>query len=571
MSRASRGVLCWILAFQMAVWPSITTAQVPAERADRTGATAGETQPGAESGQATASTAELDFSYIPANALAAIVAWPRDVLTSPQMELMPIEVLSAVGLRDFGIDPLDIEQLIVSALPPGPAEPGFAGVALLAKPYQLDDLRGQLVDGTEPGELDGKPCLKGRGPMAPWVFMPDAQTLMVGQEAALRAVLASHAEPADGPLTRLMRKTDMTQGISVVAVIEPIRPLLSMQMAQAPVPPPLAGVKRLPELIDAAKLDVGMKGQGTVSLVVLGVDEAAAEELEKIVNDLLDFGQQMAMAEAAKQADSADPVERASAQYAQRVSGRIVDRFRPTRKGRTLRVELGGDAVQSQTATIGILVALLLPAVQAARTAARRAQSMNNLKQLALAVHNYHASSGKLPAQAICDDEGKPLLSWRVKLLPYLEQQGLYEQFHLDEPWDSPHNRKLIEAMPPLYRSPMSQAEPGKTNYLVPAGEGTMFEGSKGKKFVDVTDGLSNTIMILEVDDDEAVTWTKPDDWELDPEKPLAGLGGLFPEGFNAAFADGQVRLIVKSIDPEVFRAMLTIADGKAIDLPSTR
>lgn len=568
MARASQGVLCWILAFQMAVWPSITTAQVPAERADRTDATAGETEPSAESDQATASTAELDFSYIPPNALAAIVAWPRDVLTSPSMEMMPIEVLSAVGLRDFGIDPLDIEQLVVSALPPGPGEPGVAGVALLAKPYQIEDLRGQLVDGTEPGELDGKPCLKGRGPMAPWVFMPDEQTLMVGQEAALRAVLANQAEPADGPLTRLMRKTDMTQGISLVAVVEPIRPLLSMQMAQAPLPPPFEGVKRLPELIDAAKLDLDLSNSGKVSLVVLGVDEEATEELEKLTNQMLDFGRQMAMAEAAKQADSDDPVDRTAAQYAQRVSGKIVDMFRPTRKGRTLRVDLGGDSVQSQTATIGILIALLLPAVQSARTAARRAQSMNNLKQLVLAMLAYHDSHGSFPGRAIADDEGKPLLSWRVKLLPYLEQQGLYEQFHLDEPWDSPHNRTLIGAMPAVYRSPMSKAEPDKTNYLAPTGEGMLFEGTKGKSFRDIKDGTSNTIMIVEVDDEAAVAWTKPDDWEMNSEKPLAGLGGLFPQGFNAAFADGHVSFIDKSIDPKLFRAMLTIADGKAIDLP---
>ena len=86
--------------------------------------------------------------------------------------------------------------------------------------------------------------------------------------------------------------------------------------------------------------------------------------------------------------------------------------------------------------------------------AARRAQSMNNLKQFALAMHNYHDTNGKFPAASSFDKDGKPLLSWRVHVLPYLEQAELYKQFHLDEPWDSEHNKKLIEKMPNVLASP---------------------------------------------------------------------------------------------------------------------
>ena len=101
---------------------------------------------------------------------------------------------------------------------------------------------------------------------------------------------------------------------------------------------------------------------------------------------------------------------------------------------------------------VPVMLALLLPAVQAAREAARRAQCTNNLKQIGLAMHNYASANGAFPPAAIYDANGKPLLSWRVLILPYLEQDSLYKQFHLAEPWDSPHNKRtLLAQVPPLF------------------------------------------------------------------------------------------------------------------------
>ena len=120
------------------------------------------------------------------------------------------------------------------------------------------------------------------------------------------------------------------------------------------------------------------------------------------------------------------------------------------------------------------------PSLSRARQVARRNVSANNLKQLALAMHNYHdAHKSFLPA-ASHDAEGKPLLSWRVHLLPYLDKQ-LYDQFHLDEPWDSEHNRTLIEKMPRVFRCPASKlGGQGRTSYLVAVGKETVFPGREG-------------------------------------------------------------------------------------------
>jgi len=216
-------------------------------------------------------------------------------------------------------------------------------------------------------------------------------------------------------------------------------------------------------------------------------------------------------------------------------------------------------------ATAPLAVGLLLPAVQSARGAARRVQSANNLKQIAMAMHMHEADHGSFPAAYIADADGKPLLSWRVAILPYIDQRGLYEQFKLDEPWDSPSNKPLIPRMSPIFKPPASRAPPGMTNYLTVRGEGTVFPGKDAVKMAEITDGASNTIMAVEVGDEEVVVWTRPIDFEYDEDDPAAGLSGLQPEGFNAAFCDGSVRLIAEETDPVMLKRMFTRNDGEPI------
>jgi hypothetical protein len=226
-------------------------------------------------------------------------------------------------------------------------------------------------------------------------------------------------------------------------------------------------------------------------------------------------------------------------------------------------VPLGGG---SQMVASPVMVALLLPAVQAAREAARRNVGSNNLKQVALAMHNYHADYKAFPAPAIVDKNGKPLLSWRVAMLRYLGEEELQKQFHLDEPWDSEHNRALIAKMPSVYANPSSSvAGEGKTVYLLPTGKGTMFESGKAVKLQDVRDGTSNTIMVVEASDQVAVEWTKPDDLKVDLDKPTAGLEGARTGGFQVSLADGAVRMISDMVDPNVLKALFTPAGGEQV------
>jgi len=226
------------------------------------------------------------------------------------------------------------------------------------------------------------------------------------------------------------------------------------------------------------------------------------------------------------------------------------------------------EAIPTMTspAAGGVLIALLLPAVQSGREAARRNQCINNLKQIALAMHNYHSANNALPRAAIIDDKGKPLLSWRVAILPFIGQQQLYNKFKLDEAWDSQHNKALLKEMPPTYLCPnRTKVEPFTTTYQVLVGKGALFEKDQDIGFADVTDGTSNTLMVVEAR--EAVPWPKPGDLAFDPQAAasLVGAGSSHPGGFNASFADGSVRFIGKAVNLNVFRSLITRNGGEVI------
>lgn len=216
-----------------------------------------------------------------------------------------------------------------------------------------------------------------------------------------------------------------------------------------------------------------------------------------------------------------------------------------------------------------LMIALLLPAVQAAREAARLNMSMNNMKQISLGMLNFESSRGRFPAAGEGLEGPGAGLSWRVHLLPYLDHETLYKEFKLDEPWDSEHNKQLIARMPEIYSCPGHDDGSGKTMYLVPTGKKAMFAGGvEGPSMAGISDGLSNTVMLIEVNPETAVEWTKPDDWDFDPSDPARDLGGARYGGVCLiGFVDAHVeRIDVKSVSPETLFALFTPNGDEPID-----
>ena len=210
------------------------------------------------------------------------------------------------------------------------------------------------------------------------------------------------------------------------------------------------------------------------------------------------------------------------------------------------------------------ITTLLKPALMSARTAARDTQQRNVFKMIGLAFHNYESTYRAFPGAGRARLDAPVGLSWRVHLLPYLDQAPLYNQFKMDEPWDSEHNKALIEKMPLIYKSPGVE-EPGKTSIHVFTGPGSLFADDKTPALNQITDGTSNTLLAVLAGPDTAEIWTKPGGLDFDPENPIKALGNIISESFIGLLADGSVRTIDKNIDAKLLRRLIQMNDGEPL------
>jgi hypothetical protein len=219
-------------------------------------------------------------------------------------------------------------------------------------------------------------------------------------------------------------------------------------------------------------------------------------------------------------------------------------------------------------AVVSFLLGLFVPSVVRQR---QKGHCHDQLKRLGAALYRFQEINHHFPAAAITDNTGKPLLSWRVAILPQLGYQSLFDQFNVNEPWDSPQNLALAERMPSIYACPSLTGGTGwETGYQVVVGPkpglgvlGTLFEWDRGVEIREVLDGTSNTVMIVETN--RLIPWTKPDDLQFEQDSPLPQFGSRHEGGFHAVFADGSTRYLKHTMTPNILKAILTRDGGEAV------
>jgi hypothetical protein len=207
------------------------------------------------------------------------------------------------------------------------------------------------------------------------------------------------------------------------------------------------------------------------------------------------------------------------------------------------------------------------PVVNLKRNAVARTGTGSKLGEVFKALELYaNDNNGKYPPPYTKSAQGSPLLSWRVLILPYIEQQNLFNKFNQNEPWDGPTNKPLLSFMPKMYLSSGNYDvnTAFKTTFLAPVAKETIFSPAGGVTKNSVSDGLSNTILIADVDDDFATEWTRPVDLNVNAQNPALGLTNSNPAGFMALFGDGSVKVAPNRPLPNVW-AMFTIGGGEQI------
>jgi hypothetical protein len=530
----------------------------------------------------------FDTTFVTPDCFAAIIVHPQRIAQAPALagsaemaELEKSEGFKEV-VGDIGFDPRDLEQVAFLMIPPagterGGDEPGVAailrwakpvdGKALLQKWNKDSDLREDKHSGKTYFTRVPKNEVLRKFASREAFYLPDDRTMVICPfEKQLQAVLDSGGKK--GPMSEYLRGVDLDRDGVAAFVAEPAKSLmepLAQEMARS-APPGLSELGKFPGYVKSATLSVNLFDAEMLKLVVEGTNADAATSLHNIAKALHGMLKQM-------YPQVREEMSKAPGGLPEDVKKTVLNLADQAVEG--LRVAKSGDIVdislRMKDAQAGVkLLPMLVRAISDAREAARSSMRMFKLHQLSRAMQTALQAKNQFPAAASRVPNGKPLLSWRVQLLPYLDGGEVYKELHLDEPWDSEHNKKLIAKIPDVFRSDSKDGVPeGHTTVMVFAGEGTPFGLEKGATPGQITDGLSNTIMLVDAGPDKAVPWTKPQDLPFDPVNSIAALGRISDRGFIVALFDGSVRRLPRNIPAATLKALITHAGGETVDWSS--
>lgn len=503
---------------------------------------------------------ESALPYVPRGALAIVVANVAKMRSQPAMQpAMKLieEPVSPMLQSNWSVMPEQVERVILYYWPSKKimhmgtivqlTEP--VNLSLPTKTIQrkyLNQTYYELPDSTLPR----------------FVAKPNAKTIVAGSsDEELRAILMSAALPLpDRPGTRALLPTASSNYLSVQVDARMLRHVAANQLRQMSqnMGPLYGAISPMIDNTHDAMLSIGYDNQNlTFTLHLVAEDPASAAEVASTLQAAAVLARN-----ALKQAETQLPEMPGDTRAFMLVGTSLASSTLESLQVRVSdqQVEATAEAPAQISSTA---LALLAPALQSARASAERAQSINKLKQIALAMVNYESIYGHFPPAVVMGGPFKDVpRSWRVELLPFLEEVVLYNEYRQDEPWDSEHNRQLIARMPDVYRSSAAPDDSTMSSYFVFTGPETIFADNDGTKLLEITDGTSQTLLAVEAS--REIPWTKPEDIPYASDGPLPELTGLsIPDGFIGSRADGSVGVFSQTIDAATLRSLIEKADGQ--------
>ena len=496
--------------------------------------------------------------FVTKSAFMYFTLYHKDITSMEALKLFPREIVTAWGKKEFGFDPMLIKQAtFMMKAPESLDDQGPPAYAAIFHFEEMQGLSGGMIDELEKKKVAGKSVFSSGNPYEPSYMVIDESTMVVGDERYFEEMLVS----PPGRVATLMKEGTATGQAFAYFDIKGAEPFLDEVLSQMSenyvVPPEVERMKLIPSLLNSVESAVETKSKFEGKVILHARDAKDAEELNEIIVDSMEYYRKLLLTKMAQEMDMEDPVQVATVQYTKRIYEKFEKQLTPEVKGKDLTI-----TVQEEILALPFLAGLMGRAAYEATELEVRMTPELRLRQTALAFHNYESAYRKFPNRVIKDENGKELFSGRVAILPFIEQNNLYQKLRLDEAWDSRHNRQFTEMAVPQFGMTVE----GKSTIRFPVFPDSLWDDKNADSgFANITDGTSNTIFAIEAPPEDATSWADPTPWTISPSNPMRDVFGDRDE-VVVAMMDGSTRKLKKAdMTNEKLKAMLTISGGEVV------
>jgi hypothetical protein len=497
--------------------------------------------------------------FVPQTAFVALSAFPKKIAGNPELRLIPHEIISAWGTKELGFDPMLINEVTfvlrkVDEFPPN-EEPGWAAVLHFE---EMQGLSGAMIDKLEEKKIGGKTVFDGTEAGMPSFMVYDESTMIIGNLAYFEEIATASG---NGKLVEMIKDGEVEGELQGFVNISPMRSFIAQALNELDayeLPPAVSDLRILPDLINSFEVGQNTLEKIETRLVMHTSNNDDAERVKEILVEGMKFGKTALLATMVQEMDMNDPIQASTVAYAKRIYEKYETKYTPKVSGSDLTI-VAHEEIMLSPMLIGLVGNMSRSGNPMFKT---KMTPEIELRMTTLASLNYESAYQKFPKRTLKDENGKALFSGRVALLPFMEQNNLYAQLKLDEPWDSEHNSQFTSMAIPAF----GMNDEGKATVRFPVFPGSIWDTDEDLNFSNVTDGSSNTIFSIQVDPSEATSWADPTPWNVSKNNPMRDVFGDREE-VVVGMLDGSTRTLKKSeMTNEKLKAMLTYEGGEVVD-----